>query len=383
MTKKFPILFKKNSNHSIQYWEISVEHKLSNSIIRTEYGQLNTLNPQETHDLINFGKNIGKSNETTYMQQAELEALYRWEKKKKRGYVEKIDDATSGKVDTLIAGGIDPMLAHSYDKQGHKIIFPCYVQPKLDGHRCIAIIQNGKCSLWSRTRKPITSVPHINKELLTKLSENASNPNWIIDGELYSSKFKNDFESISHIVRQQEPDPNHTDIEYHIYDCVLTNDEFSYRWRILENNLGNSNKYCKLVDTRYILQESDIKIWFDNYIKQGYEGLMLRNCKGGYENKRSYNLQKLKKFEDAEFKVVGIIEGKGKLHGHVGSFTCYDPVSDKTFDVKMSGNIDKLKEYFTNDKLWYGKMLTVQFQGRTGKKGVPRFPIGLRFRENI
>lgn len=377
--KILPILFKKTSKNGIQYWKISVEHKLSDSIIRTEYGQVGTLNPQETHDLINSGKNIGKSNETTRNQQAELEALYRWEKKKKRGYVEKIDDATSGKVDALIIGGIDPMLAHSYDKHSKKIKFPCYVQPKLDGHRCIAIIQNGICSLWSRTRKPITSIPHIIKELESNFK------NCIFDGELYSDKFN--FEHISHLVRQEKPDLRSTDVEYHIYD-IVENISFDIRYYTnlyLGCNLFNLNvlKFCKLVDTRKILSQDQIKYFFDLYKDGGYEGLIIRNKDGNYENKRSYNLQKLKEFEDSEFKVINIIEGKGKLRGHVGSFTCEDPISGETFDVKMSGDIYKLKEYFNNDKLYLNKMLTVQFQGRTGKKGVPRFPIGIRFRDDI
>lgn len=379
MTKIFPILFKKTSKkNAIQYWKISVEHKLSDSIVKTEYGQVGTLSPQETHDLVSFGKNIGKSNETTRQQQAELEALYKWEKQKKKGYVEKIDDAASGKIDALITGGILPMLAQSYDKHSSKIKFPCYVQPKLDGHRCIAIIQNSKCSLWSRTRKPITSVPHIIKELENNFI------NCILDGELYNNEFKDNFEYISHLVRQENPDIKHTDIQYHIYD-VVKSDSFKNRYFInyYKHPIFDTLKYCKLVDTRLILHPDQIKYFFDIYKDMGYEGLILRNENGIYENKRSYNLQKLKEFEDSEFKVIDIIEGKGKLRGHVGSFTCQDPISGETFDVKMSGDTDKLKEYFNNDKLWRDKILTVQFQGRTGKKGVPRFPIGLRFREDI
>lgn len=381
MIKTLPTLFKKTNTSALQYWKIWVEHKLSDSIIRTEYGQVGTISPQQTSDLISTGKNIGKSNETTRNQQAELEALYKWEKKKKRGYVEEIKDAQSGKVDNLITGGIDPMLAHSYDKQGHKIKFPCFCQPKLDGHRCIAIIKNGKCSLWSRTRKPITSSPHIIKELEANFKD------CILDGELYSHKFKDNFEYISHLVRQEIPDEKHTDIEYHIYDIVDTLPFEIRYYSILYSDpiLKRSSifKFCKLVDTRSITHSEQIKYFFDLYKDAGYEGLILRNSDGGYENKRSYNLQKVKEFEDSEFKVIAVIEGKGKLRGHAGSFTCEDPMSGETFDVKMSGDINKLQEYFKNPRLWKNKMLTVQFQGRTGAKGVPRFPVGLRFREDI
>ena len=40
-----------------------------------------------------------------------------------------------------------PMLAHEFKKNKHKVKYPCIVQPKLDGIRCIATIKDGKCTL--------------------------------------------------------------------------------------------------------------------------------------------------------------------------------------------------------------------------------------------
>ena len=53
-----------------------------------------------------------------------------------------------------------------------------------------------------------------------------------------------------------------------------------------------------------------------------------------------------------------------------------------TFDCKMKGSLDNLKKYADNPSLVLRKKLTAQFQGYT-KYGIPRFPVGLRFRENI
>ena len=379
-----PTLYKKTSTGAIQYWKISVYPNSDHSTgydIMTEYGQVGTDSPQKTFDSIFKGKNVGKKNETTPEQQAEKEAKSKWEKQKKKGYVETLDGAKSNEVDALIEGGISPMLAHKYSDQGHKIVFPAYIQAKLDGIRCIAILdKDGKCTLWSRTRKPITSMPHIVAEI------EAMNimGGMILDGELYNHDYKKNFEFIVSMVRQEKPDPNHTLVQYHIYDVVDTLSDFDFRWRWMVqswNSLHNTPpKFLKLVETREVESEAEAIEDFKRLRENGYEGAMLRNSKGMYVNKRSYDLQKIKEFDDAEFPIVGIEEGRGKLQGHVGSFMCVMP-NGKTFLAKMSGDTEKLKDYFEDHSLWQGKLLTVQYQGLTGKEGVPRFPVGVVIRD--
>lgn len=376
---KFPRLFKKTSTGAIQFWDISViDQRGSNTAanICTEYGQVDG-KIQTTSDLISEGKNVGKKNETSPRQQAEAEAQAKWEKKKKSGYVEVLQDAKDDKLDALIEGGIVPMLAHKYSEQGHKISYPCYVQPKLDGIRCIAIIKDGECTLWSRTRKPITSCPHIIQELEAIFQ----NDNVIVDGELYNHDFKTNFEHIVHLVRQEVPDEKHTDVQYHIYDTA-SEFSFSVRFETLSEWLSflDKDSSLRLVETKICKKESDVMDHFEYYKAQGYEGAMLRNSNSKYVNKRSYDLLKVKEFDDAEFEIVGIDEGRGKLAGHVGAFRCRTS-EGKEFLAKMSGETTRLRDYFLNHGLWSGKRLTVQYQGLTGKENVPRFPVGISIRD--
>src|ERR1700722_19440930 len=118
-------LYKKTSNGAIQFWEISVFMEGVSGIIFTRYGQYGTLSPQETRDVVSSGKNIGKKNETSAYQQAVLEASAKWEKQLKKGYVQNIEDAKSGKTDKVIEGGVSPMLAHKFSEHAHKITYPC------------------------------------------------------------------------------------------------------------------------------------------------------------------------------------------------------------------------------------------------------------------
>jgi ATP-dependent DNA ligase len=268
------------------------------------------------------------------------------------------------------------MLAFTFEKQGHKIKYPCYVQPKLDGIRCIAILENGKCTLWSRTRKPITSCPHIIEEIEKNFKEDI-----VLDGELYSDEFKADFEHIVHLVRQEEPDPEHTDVQYHIYDTVNEN---TFDDRILKltkkfASMKSPNfKYLRLVETNMVESEDQVPIFYEEYRECCFEGAILRNSAGLYVNKRSADLIKVKEMQDDEFEIVGIEEGRGKLSGHVGAFVC--KIGDQEFKAKMSGATEKLKEYFEDHTLWKGKKLTVQFQDLTSY-GVPRFPVGKSIRD--
>ena len=373
----FPRLYKKTSTGAIQYWEIRIIGLLNNiGRIETEFGQLDTESPQVTHDDIKYGKNIGKKNETSVEQQTEAEARAKWEKQKKKGYVESILDAQNDQVDALIEGGIVPMLAHKFAEQGHKIKYPAFVQPKLDGIRCIAILKDCKCTLWSRTRKLITSMPHIVEAIEKGLPEG----DFILDGEIYNHDFRNNFETIVSLVRQEEPDANHRLAQYHVYDIVTdgTFKERATKLRYLRESLFDG-VLVKVV-TLPVENEAEVHSYFTEWRNLGYEGCMVRNAAGKYVNKRSYDLLKVKEFEDSEFKIIGIDEGRGKLAGHVGAFVCLTK-DGKEFLAKMSGETARLKDYFDNHSLWQGKVLTVQYQGLTGKEGVPRFPVGIAIRD--
>lgn len=377
---KFPTLYKKTSTGADQMWEIET---VENTII-VRFGQVDG-KIQTTSDVIATGKNIGRSNETTPVQQAEAEAKSQWEKKLKKGYVQSIEGARTGEVDDIIEGGFFPMLAHKYDERGDSITFPAYLQPKLDGHRCVAIVTSNSATLWSRTRKRITSMPHIEKALIEQFGPIAGGlgDSLRLDGELYNHAYHNRFEELTHFIRSAEPEPGHDVLQYHIYDVVMTGMPFSTRISWLSDvwsDFDLRNSALQLVHTMLVGTEEDMMLSFEQFNGLGYEGAMVRNAMGVYVEKRSIDLQKLKTFQDEEFKIVGVSEGRGKLVGHA-IFQCELP-NGSTFDVKMRGYLDQLKSYFQNPETVIGRELTVKFQGYT-KYGKPRFPVGWRFSEKL
>lgn len=377
LVKAFPTLYKKNSKEKVQVWDLSVVGTDEGFKIVTQYGEKGG-KIQITQDLITEGKNIGRANETSPEAQALLEAQSNWTHKQDReGYVKQLD-----LVDQDLRDGLDPMLAHRYDKHPDKMPEVCYTQPKLDGHRCLAVYRDGKCTLFSRTRNIISGVPHINKEV-ERILEGTTGVA-VLDGELYNHDYKNKFEELTGFIRSETPKEGHEVVQYHLYDIVydVPFEDRNFALRAMEQEFGN--KGCiRFVET-HLINTLHIVPYFRKFREQGYEGGMLRDPKAKYIHKRSYGLLKVKEFDDAEFQIVAVGEGRGKLKGHA-IFQCSveDNNSDAArFDVKLKGDTKKLKEIFENQSEYIGKLLTVQFQGRT-KNNIPRFPVGVRLRENV
>lgn len=384
--RDFPPLYKLSAaNGKILVWRIFVTDSPESpefGIVITEHGQLDGQIIQNS-EVFRTGKNLGRANATTAKEQAMAEARSRWKKKLDKGYVEDVNRAVERETD--YEGGADAMLAHSFAEHTEKMLYPCAVQPKLDGIRCLATVTpGGVVSLWTRNHKRIYSVPHIEYWLWKVCGE--LDHTVVFDGELYNHKYRNNFETITSIVRQAEPSPNEKEVEYHIYD-MIDSSGFDLRLRRLLGLLQGDHRRSiydsacpiRIVETILVPDFDDLIDQYQYFVRQGYEGAMARRLDVPYEGKRSYSLLKIKSFKDAEFKIVDIEEGRGKLAGHVGAFIC--KTSDgKLFRAKMSGETARLKEYFENPELWSGKLLTVKYQNLT-TEGIPRFPVGLRFRD--
>ena len=368
--KNFPTLYKRMLDGVEWQWTISVE---GNTIVK-RWGRIKKT-IQETREVIKAGKNTGRANATTPEQQAVSEAKSQWEEYLKKGYVDSLAATRKGKVHKMIEGGIFPMLAHRYNEHGEKIKWPAYAQPKLDGHRCIAVVRNGKCSLWSRTRKPIVSVPHVIEAIESMGVKNA-----VLDGELYNHDYRAKFEQLTSLIRPEQAKTGHAVVQYHIYDLAGSG-TFAERTEVIKKLMKGRSGPLICVETRRVRTEDELMVAFESFKKQGYEGAIVRNADGLYVNKRSFDLQKVKEFDDAEIKLDGVVEGRGALAGH-GIFVCVTKNGTK-FEAKMVGALKELRKFYERPKLAVGRMMTVQFQGYTNKAGVPRFPVALRFRDDI
>jgi DNA ligase 1 len=381
--KELPKLFKKTTTGAIQEWTVSVDIIDGVPTIINNYGQVDG-KIQESKEQVLSGKNTGRANATTALEQAEAQAKSRWEKQLKKGYVQNIEDAQAGKTDDVIEGGIFPILAHKFWEQGHKIKFPALAQPKLDGHRCTSQNINGEITLWSRTRKPIKSCPHIIKAI----AENCLLQR--LDGELYNHEYKENFEDLTSLITPDEPQEGHENIQYHVYDTPIPNMTNFERNKVLQTSKSLfEGTPIHIVETRVVNSQEELMQAYEDFMEMGYEGAIVRNMDGMYVNKRSYDLQKVKVFDDDEFRIVDIKVGtKGTMAGKA-VFICERTREDQqlpagvTFDCKLKGKLDDLKLYADDKSKVIGKIVTVQYQGYTRKNKKPRFPVALRFRVEL
>ena len=217
-----------------------------------------------------------------------------------------------------------PMLAYPVSDKPIDYTKPVFMQPKLDGVRCVIQYDNSQVKAYSRTGKEWKNIDHI---LFNLKSWFVLNPNVILDGELYNHDLKDDFEKIISLVRKQKP----TDldalesadmVQFHCYDIIDETKTFEERNTFIEQAVPR-NHCIKHVPTNLVFRDDDAKVYHRRNLNNGYEGSILRT-NDTYACKRSHNLRKFKDFSDAEATIVGYLDGKGKRTGTLGKFIMQD-----------------------------------------------------------
>lgn len=357
----FATLYSKTKSGKVKEWKIVVVKESARSIIRVATGFEGGV--QTVFDsAIESGKNVGRANETTHYTQALSEAKSKWNKKKDTGYTEEV----GGEVIY-----ISPMLAVDFNERSHDIAFPCYVQPKLDGIRAVYNAGN----LFSRKSKLFSNLEIITDEL-KKFG------NLKVDGELYSHVIP--FNELSGLLRKKKLTDTDVkvmakNVKFVIYDLV-SDEDYTLRLLKLKKVFETSKFYhLELAKTEVMGRPEELEEFHRKYVSLGYEGVIVRNFLGPYQQKsRSKNLQKFKKFMDSEFEIIDFTEGTGIESGLV-LWVCKVPGTTKTFTVRPIGTHAERKKQFKDGKKYLGKHLTVKYFELV--EGVPRFPIGISLRD--
>lgn len=329
--------------------------------IKTEHGKVNG-KMVEHMILVKEGKNKGKKNETTVEQQAINMAQSDWNKKVRQGYHEADSDQHAPPV-------LKPMLALEYKG---KVAYPVWVQPKLDGVRCLVYAnEEGRVVFQSRQNTVYPPFEHMVDEvkgLLKRLP-----PKTVLDGELYTHGMG--FEQIVSMVRRSKK--RTVDLKYTVYDFMQGENTQTYEERLaVLTKAYRPEKYVELIETQKVNEERELTPWLTHYLEKGYEGIMVRK-NGVYKEGRSKDLLKYKLFKDDEYEVVG--HHMSKVGDPVPIFECVTR-EGKRFSVMMKENHAEKIKRIENIEQWYGKKVTVKFQELT-RDGIPRFPVGMGFRD--
>ena len=273
-----------------------------------------------------------------------------------------------------------PMLAYPVSTKPIDYNEPVFIQPKLDGVRCIIQQEfhkdGDKVVAYSRTGKEWKNIDHILEEL--KLFFH-SYPNVILDGELYNHDLKNDFEKIISLVRKTKPTAedrveSSEMVQFHCYDIIDEELLYAHRNEFINQALMLLGDSIYTVETTQCFTEGDAKVFHKDNLEMGYEGSIVRT-NDVYKCGRSWSLRKFKDFSDAEAYIVGYEEGKGKRTGTIGKFIMQDEDGNKFGCPPGKGyNYEDMKEMLDNVHKYMGQAATFTYFERT-KAGSYRHPL--------
>ena len=281
-----------------------------------------------------------------------------------------------------------PMLAYPVSKKPIDYSKPTFIQPKLDGVRCVIqseyvefyrpgngqLIKADAVKAYSRTGKEWLNIDHILKQLVPFF---VKHPNVILDGELYNHDLKDDFEKIISLVRKTKPtDEDRVEsaemVQFHCYDIIDEELLYDHRNEFINQSLMLLGDSIRIVDTNLVDDEIRAQAYHRINLENGYEGSILRT-NDVYKCGRSWNLRKFKDFHDAEATLLAWVEGKGKRKGTIGKFIAVDTDGNE-FGMPVMDKFDYLQKNFRKMRNWVGKTATFTYFERT-KAGSYRHPL--------
>jgi DNA ligase-1 len=249
---------------------------------------------------------------------------------------------------------VAPMLAKILTDDN--VCFPCFVQPKLNGIRC----------LWdgvtARTRSGLPHAAHI-QQMAAQWPVTAG----VADGELVLEP-GTPLEVVQSAVAA--PNDDSPRLQFGQFDVQLAT-----AWR---DRYDAIRSVC--IETTLIRTDSQLESAMERFLASGYEGLIARRPDGLYVSGNSANLLKYKPFQDAEFPVIDVVEAQGKDAG-TALLVCAT-ADGQPFGVRPSGSRPVRRKMLAERTAWIGRPYTVRFQGFTSY-GLPRSPVGVAERTDI
>ena len=262
-----------------------------------------------------------------------------------------------------------------------------YASRKLDGVRCLAVTDfEGKCTLYSRMGKELTTLNKVKEAI-----EVTNITNTVFDGEicLVDENGDEDFQSVMKQLRRKDHqienpvfmifDMIHKpDFDKQKGDLVLSERLRTLRgWFNGRNIIDSTLRYCQQYE---ITDDEHFETWSKISSDNKWEGFMIRKDVG-YEGKRSKNLQKVKKFYDAEYKVIDfdidnhevVRDGKSETLKMLSQVW----IEHKGHRVKVGSGWTQEQRLQYMDGSIVGKTITVQYFEEThnDKGGISlRFP---------
>lgn len=206
-------------------------------------------------------------------------------------------------------------------------------------------------------------------------------PDLVLDGELYIHG--RSLQYISGAARLEKDAVRCEELGYYIYDVMDGDTQFEDRLDILESiadilgigfdpskTWSGDELQCQMVPHVTVTGWTNIKKLHDEYVDEGFEGVVIRDPSKVYNfGGRTNAMIKMKMYQDEEFEITGLSEG---LRDEDMCFICV--TSDGLeFRAKPMGTRELKQQYRDRLEEIVGKMATVKFFYYSDD-GVPQQP---------
>lgn len=288
-------------------------------------------------------------------------------------------------------------LAHDGANHEKKINGLRLLEPKLDGVRCLTVVNYESRTVvqYTRNGKVLENFSHITDSLLAHIDDFGRS--YVIDGEVVSKSFQ---ELMKQVHRKDDVQAN--DARLMAFD-ILPLSEFKKGKSVMGqkrrsallrsfkevfDKCGNVDVIRQIeIDLDTYVGELQFKEFNKEALEQGYEGIMIKVPDAPYECKRSTSWLKQKPFIEVSLAVVAVEEGTGKNEGRLGAILCEGEDDGKKIRVSVGSGFtdDQRGEFWSDREDLIGQIIEVRADAATISQDSEdvyslRFPRFLRFR---
>ena len=396
-------LLGKSSTGKFRWWSIECDEEWDDSakgyVLKRQYGQVRGKTTDSPNIVVNRTKQ-----KRTWKEQWQLQYNSELKKQIDKGYkeIDKHPEEYSDEELNEFYGNVKmrgdtvkPMLAKQESAVTNRKIFEdreWYGSRKVNGVRCLIFFDGKTIRTASRgaTNYDLAIYHIISHPLLIKFFIN--HPDAILDGEVYKHGLSLNF--ISGICRSQKTADDGKDLEFYWYDIADLEKPFDQRYELMkewakeleltefdpERNLDEDTLHIQFLPHQPITGFDNMKKLHDEFVSEGWEGLVVRQAKSLYKpGTRNNDWIKIKIYIDAEYPIVGLSEG---LREEDMCFVLETP-NGQRFNCKPMGDREQKHWYHEHINELIGKMLTIKYFEMSGVEGseVPQQPVGICVRD--
>lgn len=291
----------------------------------------------------------------------------------------------------------------SHDSANHeaKLVGKKIVERKLDGVRCLTVIdhENKTVTQYTRNGKVLENFKHITDYLAGFIEEFGRS--YVLDGEIMSASFQDLMKQV-----HRKDNVNASDAVLNLFD-IIPLVEFKAgkstlgqkrRSAFLKNfeNIFNDSGFITIVpqkefDLDVFTDEIEFKDYMKEMVDAGYEGVMIKDPDAKYECKRTTGWLKMKPFIEVSLTVTAVEEGTGRNEGRLGALVCEGVDDGKRIVVNVGSGLsdeqrmDFWTAYQETPESVVGQVVEVRADAATRSQDSEdiwslRFPRFLRFR---